>query len=70
MINTYLNYLNAKSFNLFLTLWQSCEVQWLYVSVCCKVNVNLALGENSKEPSSSATLTEASFDDVCNEKKS
>ena len=33
----------------------------------CNSDVNSALGENSKEPSSSTVTTEASFDDDSNE---
>ena len=36
--------------------------------VCCKVGMNSALGENSKELSSSTISTEATFDDDSNEK--
>ena len=53
---------------MLLALWDLCEVRWFYFSVCCKVNVNPALGENSKEPSSWTISTEASFNDDSNEK--
>ena len=53
---------------MFLKLWQLCEVQWFYSSAYCKVNVNSALGQNSKELSSSTILIEASFDDDSNKK--
>ena len=45
-----------------------CEVRWFCFSVCCKVDVNSALGENSKETLSSTISTEALFDDNSNEK--
>ena len=53
---------------MFLIMWQLCEVRLFYFSVCCKVDANSALGENSKEPSSSTISTEASFNDDNNEK--
>ena len=45
--------LNAKSFKMMWT-----RVMWTY-----KSDVNSALGESSKEPSSSTVSTETSFDD-------
>ena len=40
-ISTFNSYLNAKSFNMFLTLWQLFEVRWFYFSVRCKVTSSL-----------------------------
>ena len=40
------SYLNANSFNMFLTLWQLSEVPRLDFSVCSKVHVNSGLEEN------------------------
>ena len=60
--------LNANGFNMFLAMWQLCKVWWFYFSVCCNIDVNSALGENSKKSLSSAISTEASFDDDSNEK--
>ena len=65
--NSFKSHFNAKSFNMFLTLEQLCEVRWSCFSVCCKGDVNVesdvnsASGENWKEPSSSKISTEASF---------
>ena len=62
--------MNAKSFKRFWEYWSSCakhdaatsvpvaRVMWMY-----KGDVNSALGESSKEPSSSTVSTEISFDD-------
>ena len=40
-MTSFKNHLNAKSFNMFLTLQQLCEAQWSFFSVCCKGDVNV-----------------------------
>ena len=57
-----------KSSNQFLTMWQLCELQWFYLSVCYKADVNSTLRKDSKEPLSWTISTEASFNDDSNEK--
>ena len=49
------SHFNAKGLN---------TIQTLCHSVCCNIDVNSALGENAKEPSSSKMSTEAPFNDV------
>ena len=51
----------VKSFNMFLTLWQLCEVRLFYFSFSCKFDVNSALRKNSEQSLSSIVPTEASF---------
>ena len=40
-INSFQNLLNAKGFNMFLTLSWLCGAQWFYISVYCKDDVNM-----------------------------
>ena len=51
---------------MFLIMCQLFEVRSFSFSAHCKVDVNSALGENSKKSSSPAISTEASFDDDSN----
>ena len=39
--NSFKSHLNAKSFNMFLTLHQLYEARWFYFSVCCNGDVNV-----------------------------
>ena len=65
--NAFKSYMNAKSFNKFLTLYELCKSRWFCFSVCWKGDVNVegdvnpVSGENWKGPSSSTISTEASF---------
>ena len=61
------SHLNAKSFNVFLTLYQLCEARWFYFNACCKDDVISTSGVNWKEPSSSTLLPELLFNGDNNE---
>ena len=62
------SHFNAKGLNTIQTLCHLCKVRSFYFSVCCNIDVNSALGENAKEPSSSKMSTEAPFNDDSHEK--
>ena len=72
--NSFKSHLNAKGFNMFLTLSQLFEACWLCFSVCCKSDVNVlgwfefSFRRKLKKCSSSTIPPEASFCGDSNEK--
>ena len=53
---------------MFSTLWHLYEIL-IYLSVFCKVDMNLTLRENSKGPSSSTISIEPLYKEDSNEKR-